>query len=302
MQQRFEGPDGLPLLIECLLRQDIVQHDKSLAERLASVGELVTIAPGKDLIVQDATDNDVYFLLSGEGGVFVNDRFVGSRTEGTCVGEMAAIDPAAPRSATIRAKTELVGLKVAEPQFREALDAHPHAYRPLAQLVSFRLRQRSQFHQPPNPQPVLFIGCSTEALPIANEIQAGLKHDRLSATVWTNGVFGPSGTAVESLYNFANSADFAAFVVSPDDLVLSREADKLAPRDNVVFELGLFMGRLDPSRVFLIKEHSADVKIPSDLLGITPITYVLKAGGDLASAIGPVCTDLRKAIGAAGVR
>ena len=62
------------------------------------------------------------------------------------------------------------------------------------------------------------------------------------------------------------------------------------------------MGRLDPKRVFLIREHSIDVKIPSDLLGITPITYVLPAGGALASAIGPVCNDLRKAIAAAGVR
>ena len=108
--------------------------------------------------------------------------------------------------------------------------------------------------------------------------------------------------AAESLYNFANSSDFAAFVVSPDDLVLSRAADQLAPRDNIVFELGLFMGRLDPKRVFLILEHNGDVKIPSDLLGITPITYVHKAGGNLATAIGPVCTDLRKAIGEAGVR
>ncbi len=302
MKHRFEGVDGTPLLIECLMKQDIVQHDKSFAERLASVGALIMVAPGKDLIVQDATDNDVYFLLSGEGGAFVNDRFVGSRSEGTCVGEMAAIDPAAPRSATIRAKTELVALKVTEPHFREALDAHPHAYRPLAQLVAHRLRQRSQFHQPPNPQPVLFIGCSTEALPIANEIQAGLKHDKLSATVWTNGVFGPSGTAIESLYNFANSSDFAAFVISPDDRVLSRAADELATRDNVIFELGLFMGRLDPKRVFLIREHNVDVKIPSDLLGITPITYVQKPGESLTATIATVCTELRKAIDAAGVR
>ncbi len=120
--------------------------------------------------------------------------------------------------------------------------------------------------------------------------------------IWSNGVFGPSGTAVDSLYNFASSSDFAAFVVSPDDLVLSRDTDKMAPRDNVVFELGLFMGRLEQKRVFLIKEHSVDVKIPSDLLGITPITYVLKSEGSLTAAVGPVCTDLRKAITELGVR
>jgi predicted nucleotide-binding protein len=62
------------------------------------------------------------------------------------------------------------------------------------------------------------------------------------------------------------------------------------------------MGRLDPKRVFLVKEASADVKIPSDLLGITPVTYVLKPQGNLSAAIGPVCTELRKVISEMGVR
>jgi CRP/FNR family transcriptional regulator, cyclic AMP receptor protein len=195
-----------------------------------------------------------------------------------------------------------VALEVSEPKFREAIDLHPRAYKPLAQLVASRLRQRSQFHQPPNAQPVLFIGCSTEALAIATELQVGLKHDSLSAIVWTNGVFGPSGTAIGSLYELAESADFAAFVISPDDTVLSRKGETLSPRDNVIFELGLFMGRLETKRVFLIQEHGVDVKIPSDLLGITPITYVVKSAGGLAAAIAPVCTEVRKAILDLGAR
>jgi len=77
---------------------------------------------------------------------------------------------------------------------------------------------------------------------------------------------------------------------------MSRDKVMLATRDNVIFELGLFMGRLDSKRVFLIKEHKVDVKIPSDLLGITPITYVLKESSKIESVIGPVCTDLRKVI------
>jgi CRP-like cAMP-binding protein len=87
------------------MKQHIIQHDLSLAEMLAAKGELMALTAGTDLIVQANTDNEVYFLLAGEGNIFVNDRFVGSRNEGTCVGEMAAFDPAATRSATIRAKT-----------------------------------------------------------------------------------------------------------------------------------------------------------------------------------------------------
>jgi CRP/FNR family transcriptional regulator, cyclic AMP receptor protein len=115
-------------------------------------------------------------------------------------------------------------------------------------------------------------------------------------------VFGPGGVAFDSLAQIAGGSDFAAFIISPDDTVISREEEKLAARDNVIFELGLFMGVLDRGRVFLIRQHDADVRIPSDLLGITQVTYVLKKGGDVTTAIGPVCTELRKAIGANGVR
>ena len=302
MKQRFEGESGHRLLVETLQKQNIVEHDEALATALAASGELVTFAPNEEILIQDDGDNSVLFVLSGEANVFINDRFVGRREEGTCIGEMAAIDAAARRSATIRAKSEVVALKVSEPKFREVIDAHPKMYRPLVQLLAYRLRQRSEFYQPPNPEPVLFIGCSTEALPIANEIQAGFKHDHMAAIIWTNGVFGPSGTAVESLLKLADSADFAVFVISPDDLFLTRDIELTAPRDNIIFELGLFMGRLDNKRVFLVREHSSEVKIPSDLLGITPVTYVLKPNGNVSVAMGPVCTELRKVIVEMGVR
>jgi hypothetical protein len=43
MKHRFEGPDGLPLLIESLMKQDLVEHDRSFAGTLASVGELIWV-------------------------------------------------------------------------------------------------------------------------------------------------------------------------------------------------------------------------------------------------------------------
>ena len=302
MKERFEGESGRKLLIEVLLKQDVVEHIGAFAELLADNGEVVEFPPNTDIVVQDDTDNSVFFLLAGEANVFVNDRFVGPRADGTCIGEMAAIDPSARRSATVRAKSDVVALKLSESAFRGALDKHPTAYKALAQLLAHRLRQRSQFYQPPNPEPVLFIGCSSEALPFANELQLGFKYDRISAIVWTNGVFGPSGTAVESLYRLADSADFAAFLISPDDTIISRDREVPAPRDNVIFEIGLFMGRLESRRVFLITEHGDDVKIPSDLLGITPITYVVSPTKQLSAVVAPVCTELRNAIMQIGVR
>lgn len=302
MKERFVGPNGRVLLIEALRKQDIIQHNDALASEIADVGILREYPPGSNIVTQSATDNSVFFLLAGESNLLVNERFFGTRSDGTCIGEMAAIDPAAPRSATIQAKTLVVALEVPEPAFRQALDNHPVAYKALAQLLAQRLRQRSRFVQPPNPQPVLFIGSSTEALEIANELQLGFKHDKFEAIVWPNGVFGAGGIPFDSLVQVASQADFAAFVISPDDTVLSRKGEHLAPRDNVVFELGLFMGQLARERVFLVKEHSTDVKIPSDLLGITPVTYIRGPSAPLSAAIAPACFEIRKIIARLGVR
>ena len=173
MKGRFEGGQGRGLLLEALQKQDIVRYDKSLAEALADGGEIIEFDAGADLVRQDGADNGVFFLLTGESNVLVNDRFVRRSDGGDVSSEMAALDPAAPRSATVRAKSVVVALKGSRIGFRAACDAHPVVFKALAQLVSHRLRQRSAFVQPPNPQPVLFIGSSTEALSIANELQAG---------------------------------------------------------------------------------------------------------------------------------
>ena len=123
---------------------------------------------------------------------FVNDRFVGARMEGR-IGEMAALDPRR-RAPRLSRQVNVVALKVPEPAFR-ACDASPRVQGSRA-ACSHRLRLRSAFVQPPNPQPVLFIGSSNEAPSIPNELQAGFKHDKFDAIIWKDGVFGPGGVAL----------------------------------------------------------------------------------------------------------
>jgi CRP/FNR family cyclic AMP-dependent transcriptional regulator len=302
LRERFEGDHGRVRLIEALRKQDVVQYDGALAAALADAGAIVTLSPGQNIVTQGGSDNSVFFLLAGEASLLVHDRVFGMRGEGTCIGEMAAIDASAKRAATIQATSDMVALEVQEPAFRKALDDHPMGYKALAQLLAQRLRERSHFIRPPNARPIVFVGSSAEAVSLANELQAGFKHDPFDAIVWPNGVFGPGGVAFDSLEQMAERADFAAFVISPDDTVLSRDNEQPAPRDNVIFELGLFMGHLARERVFLVKEQSSDVKIPSDLLGVTPVTYVLKDGASVEAAIAPACHEIRKAIKGQGPR
>jgi CRP/FNR family cyclic AMP-dependent transcriptional regulator len=302
MMQRFEGPDGKRNLVATLQSCFLVEHNEAMAEALAASGKLVSFVIGDAIISQGADDNDVYFILVGQADVLVNNRAVAIRKTGDSVGEMAILNPTEPRSATVIARTDLVALKVTEPDFYQIAEKYPRVWRVVATVVAERLRQRSAFLNLPNTRPLLFLGCAAESLGVAQEIQLGFKHDNIDVKVWTDGVFGPSSVTIDALMHEVNESDFAVFVFSADDTVLSRNANYQAPRDNVVFELGLFMGRLERNRTFIVKEQSTDVKIPTDLLGITLLTYVFRPGSDLSGAVAPICTELRKVIKGLGVR
>ena len=302
MKARFEGEDGKRRLIEAMIGNDLVGCDPSLAAKLAEVGELVELGKGTEFIQQGAPDNDIFFIIAGHADVYVNERYVATREPRSYVGEMALIDPSARRSASVVSRDDTVLLRVTEPDFHRISEEFPKAWKPIARTLAERLRQRAQFHRVPNPQPVLFLGSSVEGLRVAGEIQAKLKHEKVATILWTDDVFGPSSVSIDALLKMVEEADFAALVFGPDDKVMSRKTEEMAPRDNVVFELGLFMGGLNRERTFIIKEHKADIKIPSDLLGLTPITYVHHDPAPLAASIGPVALDIMKRVQALGVR
>lgn len=301
MIERFTGTDGQRNLVDALSRQPVFAGDRKLAERFAGKGKVVQYGKGDHLAKQGDSDNCVFFVLSGRVDVIVNKQVVATR-ESTILGEMAAADPTAPRSATLRACDSVVALKVSEPDFSAASEDSPQIWKRVAQTVGQRLRERAKFHLPPNDNPTMFVGSSVEGLGVVREIDAGLKHDPVVLRKWeTRGVFGLSRYPLDDLLKQADSADFALFAFGPDDKVASRGTEHMAPRDNVILELGMFTGRLGRDRVFFVHEHGADLKIPTDLLGLTPLTYKLKGGGTLADAVGTVCDEIRKIVAEKGV-
>ncbi len=296
MKERFVGAEGRTHLVEVLREQRLVQNDVTLAEHLADHGELIEFSQGDTLIAQGASDNSALFILSGNAAVFVNNRQVATRGPRDCVGEMSVIDPAAPRSATLKANGPVLAFRVSATSFSDAGDRYPALWRAAARILSERLHQRERFHRPENPTPIMFVGSSAEGLEVAREIQAQLKHDKVIVRLWTSSVFGPSGIPIDDLLKQVNEGDFALFVFGPDDRVASRNEEYQAPRDNVVLEMGLFMGKIGRRRTFMLKEQKSDLKIPSDLLGITPITYVCRDGCTLSEQLAPAATELRRAI------
>lgn len=106
---------------------------------------------------------------------------------------------------------------------------------------------------------------------VAEAFQAVLPSD-LEVTVWPD-VFNVGEYALDDLRDAAREHDFAVFVFSPDDEVQSRGQASAAPRDNVVFEFGLFIQALGARRTFVLKAAGPTVKVPSDLAGVGYATY-----------------------------
>lgn len=146
-------------------------------------------------------------------------------------------------------------------------------------------------------KPRMFIASSVEHLDLAYAVQEGLEHD-VEATVWSQGVFQLSRTAMASLIDQLDESDFGLFVLAPDDVTAIRDAKKNTVRDNVVFELGLFIGRLGTDRCFLIVPRGVeDLHLPTDLTGITPATFDPdRQDGNVVAALGPACNRIRKSI------
>jgi CRP/FNR family cyclic AMP-dependent transcriptional regulator len=154
------------------------------------------------------------------------------------------------------------------------------------------------YHCSTNPRPIIFIGSSGEGLEIAREIEAGLVHDDVIPRVWTNNVFVPGHGTTEDLEAAIRTADFGVLVCTKDDKILNevREVDIYAPRDNVILELGMCLGALGRRRTLLVKPRTKDLKIPTDLLGITPIDYTDDDPAHFIAYIGPVCMQIRRIV------
>jgi len=150
-------------------------------------------------------------------------------------------------------------------------------------------------------RPVVFVGASSEGSSISKNVQV-LLDQTCEVILWSQGVFGLGQGYLESLVAAIDDVDFAILVLTPDDMVESRDKTQPAPRDNVLFELGLFIGGLGIKRTFIIHERTGDLKIPSDLAGITMATFQAHASGNLLSSLGAPCTLVENAIVKLGIR
>ena len=300
MKERFEK-DGRPQLIDALKRQEFVAGNATLADALIMRGELIEYQNGDKIITEGEEDNDIYLLLTGSVAVVVKGNNINTRKAGQHVGEMAAIEPSLKRSATLVALDTVVALKLKSADFNAIGEEFPQIWLPIARELCRRLFQRNDLIRPPNEYPKLFIISSAEALEVAREIQAQLEHDVFS-TIWDQGVFFVGGYPLEALEGAVNESDFAVAVAQPDDIIESRGGRYVTLRDNVLFELGIFLGRLTRYRAILAHPRVKGLRLPSDLHGLTLLSYEIGSPSELPARLGPACNQIRKLVKNLGVR
>lgn len=112
-------------------------------------------------------------------------------------------------------------------------------------------------------KPQISIGSPVERLHIAGALQSNLEHE-IDSAIWCQGVFGLADTTLQLAMRQAERADFATFVLSPDDVTQLRGHEVSASRDSAVLEFGLFAGALGARRggVPLKPRHSGALEAP----------------------------------------
>jgi Predicted nucleotide-binding protein containing TIR-like domain len=145
-------------------------------------------------------------------------------------------------------------------------------------------------------KPRIFLGSSGKQAKLLQTLTRGLE-DVARVDPWTTS-FNPGTTTLERLVELTHEVDFAAFVFAQDDWTVacpsgppSPDSGQASPRDNVVFEAGLFGGVLGMRRTFIL--HANGSKLPTDFLGLTCIRY---GEGAVAAEMRAVNQKLREAI------
>src|SRR4029453_448008 len=125
-------------------------------------------------------------------------------------------------------------------------------------------------------KPRIFLGSSGKQEKLLQAMTRGLS-DIAHIEPWTTS-FNPGTSTLDPLPELPREVDFATFVFAQDDWTTSSPSDssqpgsgQASPRDNVVFEAGLFGGVLGMRRTFIL--HASGAKLPTDLLGLTTVRY-----------------------------
>jgi hypothetical protein len=145
-------------------------------------------------------------------------------------------------------------------------------------------------------RPRVFIGSSQNNVRVARAVQANLSAD-VEARLWNQGIFHLSKDNLSNILDELEQADFGVFILGADDEAIIKDESVKIPRDNVIFEFGIYVGRLGPFRAFaIIPPKTTPIHILSDFHGLTVATLQEVSDDNLFISAGPACTIITEEI------
>lgn len=119
------------------LFQGLNDHDLT---KVLEAGKEVRHNPGKTILQEDESGVGFHLIREGQAEVVVGSAVVRTVGPGTYFGEMSVID-GGPRSATVRATTDLVTFSLPAWTFQELIDKHPSLAKALLVELCSRIRK-----------------------------------------------------------------------------------------------------------------------------------------------------------------
>jgi CRP/FNR family transcriptional regulator, cyclic AMP receptor protein len=286
----FEGEEGRRQLIQLLSEQRSV-GSVELATELADVVVPHILKDGEILITEGERDTNVYFILDGKMLPSIKGKKQGERANGNTVGEMAAIQTAQPRSATVTAIGDCIVARLGASELERIANKYPTMWHQFARELARRLLERNRAIADAREKIRVFLISSSEAISIVETIENAFEHNHdIQIVPWKNDVFKVANYPLEDLERELELADFAVAIAHADDVATVRKKKRSVPRDNVIFELAYFMGRLGRRRSILMEP--ADIKLPSDYDGVMTIRYKFDKD-DKTNSLSVACNKLR---------
>jgi CRP/FNR family cyclic AMP-dependent transcriptional regulator len=268
--------DDIASLESALGDQKLVRHNKDLARELAKVGEQLLKDDGQTVYKEGDQFVGVFFILVGKVRLTQGGNILQDLAEDEEFGIRPLISKDTRYKVTATAITETLLLRVNRPAFEQLAETYPELWKNLVRTQHERLDRQNQLFLPQNSPMIMFIGSSSEGLGCARNLRdCFTSQAHIKVSVWDE-VFENMYYPLETLTKELDTWDFAAFVWTPDDMTDSRAVNSPSPRDNVVLEVGLSIGRLGRDRTFVLVPDvtsESQLKIPSDLRQIALMSY-----------------------------
>jgi CRP/FNR family transcriptional regulator, cyclic AMP receptor protein len=259
-------------LASAIRKHKLVEHDPELTNEFLRVGEQMDLVAGEVVYQEGDVARGIFLVLLGSIQLTQHGNTLQLLQPGEDFGTWPYLFSDPRYKVTAAATADALLFHIDDQAFQQVTNRFPRIWKHIARIQVERLQHQDRLLLPKNPRVKLFIGSSTEQIESARKLANYLvcNEDALEVLVWDS-LFGNLEYPLEALTRMLGDSDFAALIWGGEDTTHSRSSVEASPRDNVIFEAGLSIGRLGRSRTFILvpEDATSRLKIPSDLAQAT---------------------------------